>query len=112
MSEDASGQAPTGEAKGQDTRGHTLEELEALSTHELHDRAWRRAEKHMDISFFWSLIEDVPAAEALAGKMGEADFDIRSARGQLKDALRSGDGALGEALRPVFIDYLHKHPDA
>jgi hypothetical protein len=100
------------EASGGGVHAHTLEELEALSTHELHDRAWRRAEKHVDVSFFWSLIEDVPAAEALAGNAGEADFDIRSARGQLKDALRTGDGTLGEALRPVFIDYLLKHPDA
>jgi len=86
--------------------------LEALSTQELHDRAVHRAEKHMDIKFFWQLIEAIPAAEALAGDVGEAEFDVVSARGQIKDALHSGDGALAEALRPLFIDYLRQHPDA
>lgn len=86
--------------------------LETLSTQELHDRAVHRAEKHMDVKFFWQLIEAIPAAEAVAGDLGEADFDIVSARGQIKDALHSGDGALAEALRPLFVDYLRKHPDA
>jgi hypothetical protein len=86
--------------------------LEGLSTQELHDRAIRRAEKHMDVKFFWTLLEAIPAAEALAGNIGEADFDIRSARGQIKDALHSGDGSLGEALRPLFVAYLRQHPDA
>jgi len=86
--------------------------LEQLSTQELHDRAVRRAEKHLDVRFFWSLLEMIPAAEASRGDVGEADFDIQFSKGLIKDALHSGDGELGEALRPVFIDYLRKHPDA
>jgi hypothetical protein len=90
----------------------TVEDLEKLSTHELHDRAMRRAEKHLDVKFMWSLLEIIPAAEAVGGDVGEADFDIESSRGLITDALHSGDGKLGEALRPVFLDYLRKHPDA
>jgi hypothetical protein len=88
------------------------EQLEDLSTHELHDRAIRRAERHVDVKFFWSLLKLIPAAEAASGDTGEADYDIQSAKGLISDALRSGDGPLGDALRPVFIDYLRKHPDA
>jgi hypothetical protein len=88
------------------------ETLEDLSTHELHDRAIRRAERHVDVKFFWSLLKLIPAAEAASGDTGEADYDIQSAKGLISDALRSGDGPLGDALRPVFIDYLRKHPDA
>jgi hypothetical protein len=88
------------------------DDLDALSTHELHDRAVHRAEKHMDVKFFWELLEAIPAAEAVAGRMGEADFDVRSARGQIKDALHSDEGSLAEALRPLFVDYLRAHPDA
>ena len=86
--------------------------LEQLSTHELHDRAVHRAEKHLDVKFLWSLLEMIPAAETASGDTGEADYDIESSKGLISDAVHSGDGALGEALRPVFIDYLRKHPVA
>jgi hypothetical protein len=88
------------------------ENLEDLSTQELHDRAVRRAERHVDVKFLWTLLEMIPAAETARGDLGEADFDIQSSKGLIKDALHSGDGELGEALRPVFIDYLRRHPDA
>jgi hypothetical protein len=88
------------------------EDLDKLSTHELHDRAVRWAERHVDVRFFWSLLQLIPAAETASGDVGESDYDIQFAKGLVTDALHSGDGALGEALRPVFIDYLRKHPDA
>ena len=88
------------------------DELEELSTQELHDRAVRRAEKHLDVRFFWTLLKMIPVAEAVSGDEGEADYDIQHSRGLIYDALHSGDGRLGEAMRPVFIDYLRRHPDA
>jgi hypothetical protein len=88
------------------------EDLEGLSTRELHDRAIRRAEKHLDVRFLWSLLRLIPAAEAISGDEGEAHFDIQNARGLISDAVHSGDGRLGEALRPVFLDYLRRHDDA
>ena len=88
------------------------EDIEALSTKELHDRAVHRAERHLDVRFLWSLLSQIPAAQAAIGDEGEADFDIQSSKGLIKDALHSGDGAIGEALRPLFLDYLRKHPDA
>jgi hypothetical protein len=87
------------------------DDLDKLSTHELHDRAVRRAERHLDLKFFWSLLQLIPAAQTASGDVGEGDYDIQSSKGLIYDALHSGDGALGEALRPVFIDYLRKHPD-
>jgi hypothetical protein len=86
--------------------------LDDLSTHELHDRAVARAERHMDVKFFWNLLKLIPAAEAVSGDTGEAEYDVQFAKGKILDALHSGEGELGEALRPVFIDYLRKHPDA
>lgn len=88
------------------------DDLQALSTRELHDRAVRRAERHLDVKFFWSLLKVIPAAETLAGDPGEAEYDIQFSKGLISDALHSGDGEVGEALRPLFIDYLSKHPDA
>ncbi|MHB8242376.1 MAG: hypothetical protein ACYDHN_10325 [Solirubrobacteraceae bacterium] len=86
--------------------------LDELSTQELHDRAVRRAEKHLDVKFFWSLLKVIPAAQAMSGDAGEAEYDIQSSKGIILDALHSGEGELGQALRPVFLDYLRKHPDA
>lgn len=86
--------------------------LERLSTQELHDRAIHRAERHLDVRFFWRLLGEIPAAKALAGDEGEAEYDVQHVKGLLTDALSSGKGALREALRPLYIDYLLKHPDA
>ena len=88
------------------------ENLDELSTEELHDRAVRRAERHVDVKFFWSLLKAIPAAETLAGDPGEAEYDVQSSKGLISDALHSGDGAVADALRPLFIDYLRRHPDA
>ena len=85
--------------------------LDELSSVELHDRAVHHAERHLDVRFFWHLLQAVPAAEAASGDIGEADYDIQSSKGLISDALRS-DEATAEALRPLFIDYLRKHPDA
>jgi hypothetical protein len=87
------------------------EDLEQLSTKELHDRAMRRAERHMDVKFLWELLKAIPAAEAVSGDPGEAEYDSQFLKGLIWDAVRSGDGQLAEALRPLFIDYLRKHPD-
>jgi hypothetical protein len=65
-----------------------------------------------DVKFLWSLLEMIPAAETVSGDIGEADYDIEYPKGLISDAIHSGDGARGEALRPVFIDYLRKHSDA
>jgi hypothetical protein len=88
------------------------DDLETLSTRELHDRAVHRAETHVDVKFFWSLLKAIPAAELVSGDEGEADYDLESSKGLIYDAVHSGEGALGEALRPLFIDYLRKHPSA
>jgi hypothetical protein len=88
------------------------DDLDKLSTRELHDRAVHRAERHMDMKFFWSLLKMIPAAELLSGDEGEADYDLESSKGLIWDAVHSGEGELGEALRPAFIDYLRRHPDA
>jgi hypothetical protein len=87
-------------------------ELEALSTSELHDRAVRHAERHLDIGFFWRLLRLIPAAEQASGDEGESEYDTQFLKGLLSDAARSGDGALGDALRPLFVEYLLRHRDA
>ncbi len=92
--------------------GEATDALDALPTSELHDRAVHHAERHLDVGFFWSLLKVIPAAKAASGDEGEAEYDIQSAKGLVWDALRSGEGEMAEALRPLFLDYLRRHPEA
>jgi hypothetical protein len=87
----------------------TRDELEKLSTRELHEMAVRRALHHVDVEFFWQLLRDIPAAEASEGHDAEAGRDITHLSVLLDDAIGSGEGDVGEALRPVYLDYLEKH---
>jgi hypothetical protein len=45
----------------------TRDELDALSSRELHDLAVRRALHHVDVEFLWELLRAIPAAEASEG---------------------------------------------
>ena len=87
----------------------TRDELEKLSSKELHDRAVRRALHHVDVEFFWELLRAIPAAEASEGHDDEAGRDITHLSVLLDDAIDSGEGDLADALRPLYIDYLVKH---
>jgi hypothetical protein len=87
------------------------DELEALTSKELHDRAVARATKHLDVKFLWNLMKLVPAAEAGAGEEGQADYDVAHWSGQVADTFRDDDGRLSDALRPVYLDYLEQHAD-
>jgi hypothetical protein len=87
----------------------TRDELEALSSRELHDLAVHRALHHVDVEFLWELVRAIPAAEASEGNSIEAGRDITKVTSLIADAIDSGQGELAEALRPLYIDYLAKH---
>jgi hypothetical protein len=86
-------------------------DLESLSSHELHDMAVRRALHHADVKFLWELLRSIPAAEASEGEIGESEADATKVSALLADAVNSGEGEVADALRPLYIDYLTKHPD-
>ena len=87
----------------------TRDELDALSSRELHDLAMRRALRHVDVEFLWELLRAIPAAEASEGNSVEAGRDITKVTALISDAISSGQGEVAEALRPLYIDYLAKH---
>jgi transposase len=87
----------------------TRDELEALSSRELHDLAVRRALRHVDVEFLWELLRALPAAEASEGHPAHAGMDITKVSSLIADAVDSGEGEIAEALRPLYIDYLIKH---
>ena len=89
----------------------TLEELESLTTAELHDRAFRVARKRLDVGFFWNLIKAIPAAEAAAGHMNEAQQDAMSLAQRVDDLLHPDSPEEADALRPIYLTYLLEHED-
>jgi hypothetical protein len=88
------------------------EELEALSSEELRERAVKYARRHADVKFFWRVMEVLPAAEAATGDLDEAHDDVESVYGRFDDMRELAKPEMVEALRPFYIEYLLKHPKA
>jgi hypothetical protein len=87
------------------------DELEGLTTKELHDRAVSRAERRLDVAFLWDLVRALPVAEEVAGDDQHSKIDIARPLALLNDIRNADEGELGEALRPMYIDYLEEHGD-
>ena len=87
----------------------TREELESVPTKELHDRAMEIAKHRLDVGFVWRVLEALPVAEELIGDEQRSKVDIVRPLALINDFYDSGEGELGEALRPLFVDYLVEH---
>ena len=85
----------------------TIEDLDALSTKELHDRAFKLAEKKLDVGFFWKVFRAIPQAEAIEGHPDDAEADAHYISQWLGDFFDARD--LGDALRPFYVEYLVEH---
>jgi hypothetical protein len=87
----------------------TFDELDALSTEELRERAFSRARHRGDMSFFWTLFEHLPVRE-------DGDDGSLGIQSTVDDAIavwkESTGGEYGDReplIRAAFIDYLLKH---
>jgi hypothetical protein len=83
--------------------------LDALSSKELHDRAIKRARHHLDVKFFYELMKLLPAAQAAAGDLDEAENDVFHLSAHVDDLTESGEGETADMLRPFYLDYLRRH---
>jgi hypothetical protein len=83
--------------------------LDELSSAELHDLAVRRARRHLDVRFFWELMQVLPAAETTAGDFDQAQLDVQRMSAHVDDVTESGKGEVAELLRPFYLDYLRRH---
>ena len=89
----------------------TREDLERLSTKELHERAIARAKHHLDVGLLWELVKALPVAEEVVGDDDRSKIDIARPLALINDLYDAGEGELGEALRPLYVDYLEEHAD-
>jgi len=85
------------------------DDLERLSSPELHDLAVSRAKRHLDVRFFWQLMRLLPAAEAGAGELDEAETDVMKLSAHVDDVAEAGRGEVADLLRPFYLEYLRRH---
>jgi hypothetical protein len=83
--------------------------LDHLSAEELHQLAVSYAKRHLDLRFFWELLQRLPAAEAAAGKLDEAAADVFRLSAHVDDLTDAGRGEIAGLLRPFYLDYLRRH---
>jgi hypothetical protein len=88
------------------------DELEKLSSKELHDRATSLAKHRLDVGFVWDLLKTIPEARAAAGDEARSETDIMRPLALLNDLFDADEGGLAEALRPFYLDYLEEHEEA
>lgn len=85
------------------------DQLDALSSKELHDLAVRYALRHLDIPFFYRLMRDLPVAEAATGDVEQAQADVLTLRAHIDDVTDAGEGEVADLLRPLYLEYLREH---
>jgi hypothetical protein len=85
------------------------DDLNRLSSRELHDLAVSRAKRHLDVRFFWELMRLLPAAEAAAGELDEAETDVMKLSAHVDDVAEAGRGEVAELMRPFYLEYLRRH---
>lgn len=87
----------------------TRDELETLSSKELHDKAMSIARRRLDVAWMWRLLKAIPAAEASIGNVEDADMNVASTEHAISEFFEADEGELADALRPVYIDYIIEH---
>lgn len=87
----------------------TRDELEALSSKELHDRAMSLARRRLDVAWMWRVLKAIPAAEAASGDIADADMNVASTEHAISEFFEADEGALADALRPMYLDYILEH---
>jgi hypothetical protein len=84
-------------------------DLDALTTQELREKAFAKAEHARDLGFFWDIVKHLRGSEALGGDDGSAGGIGESVSGAVElvsELLGRHDGSLEPMLRARYIDYL------
>jgi hypothetical protein len=85
------------------------DDLDALPTKELHDRAMAVAKHRLDVGYLWDLVKALPVAEEIAGDEERGRLDVLRPLALINSYYEADEGPVGDALRPFYIDYLEEH---
>jgi hypothetical protein len=89
----------------------SVEELDRLSTDELRQRAFERAENKRDVGFFWDLLRHLPPTENVAvedASAGHITGGIAEAIEAVREMFGHDLGEVEPLVRARFIDYLRE----
>jgi hypothetical protein len=91
----------------------TLEQLDAMPTEELRERAFALARQRRDIKFFWDLFTHVTHSDddTQDGWLGSLDATIDDAVALWREATGHDYGGNEPLVRAAFIDYIMKYGD-
>ncbi|GAA2377901.1 hypothetical protein [Dactylosporangium salmoneum] len=89
----------------------TLDQLDALPTEELRERAFALARQRHDIKFFWDLFTHVTVSDndTQDGWIGSLDATIDDAVALWREATGHHYGNAEPLVRAAFIDYILQH---
>ena len=86
----------------------TREDLETMTSHDLHDRAIGSAKAEDDLDWLWHLLRSIPAAEGQVGDLEDSGMDVASTVSAINGYTRA-DRDLPGTLRSRYVDYLLEH---
>ena len=83
----------------------TRQDLDSLTSAQLHDRAIGSAQAGKDIEWLWHLLRSIPAAEGAVGDLDDSGMDVAATVSAINGYLRADPG-VSDTLRVQYIDYL------
>ena len=86
----------------------TREDLETMTSRDLHDRAIGTAKAEGDLDWLWHLLRSIPTAEDEVGDLEDSAMDVPSTVSAINGYTRA-DRDLPDALRSQYVDYLLEH---
>ena len=86
----------------------TREDLETMTSRDLHDRAIGMAKAEGDLDWLWHILRSIPAAEGEVGDLEDSGMDMVSTISAINGYTRA-DRDLPGTLRSQYVDYLLEH---
>jgi hypothetical protein len=84
------------------------EDLETMTSRDLHDRAIGMAKAEGDLDWLWHLLRSIPTAEGEVGDLEDSGMDMLSTVSAINGYARA-DRDLTGTLRSQYVDYLLEH---
>jgi hypothetical protein len=84
------------------------DDLETLTSHQLHEQAVRLGKSGGDIDWLWQLLGSIPGIEDQLGELDDSGLYIPAIIGAINGYVRA-DRTTEDTLRPQYVDYLLEH---